>query len=403
MNPAIPTFISEDPLDKGEILGSRVLIIDDSILDRHILSEILSAGGFTNLHCSGNAAESLAGIDEIKPDIIVTDLMMPEMDGFEFCRNIRKKHENFNLPVIVQTAVSEPEHRSKVFKAGATDLMVKPVNAVELTARVSLHLERKHMFNKLWAYHNRIHQELEQARDMQANLLPSAEQLMEYEAVYNIKTATYFMPSLAIGGDFWGMEAIDEQRVGIYICDFSGHGISSALNTFQLHALIQESLGIYKNNPGEFLTSLNRRLHRLIRRGQFATLLYGVIDIRNNSFEYAAAGAPYPLLWQRKNGRTITIDSKGFPIGALAECNYEIRHIEFNPGDALLLYSDALTETPGAYGEFITEDNLCDIMSKAATSGDAEVMLSKIMKGFRDYTTPSVVEDDLTVNVIARS
>jgi CheY-like chemotaxis protein len=170
----MPTsLLQNDRLREQTLKKNKILIVDDIETNRFILNEILIYNGFLNVIEASNGEEALQKTLEHLPDIIVLDLMMPVMDGYDFLRHLRKTKGFDSLPVLVQTSLDSPEQRTKAFAAGTSDLVTKPINADELIARIRLHLERQFLLNSLNDYKEVMEAELKQAAVAQNSLMPS--------------------------------------------------------------------------------------------------------------------------------------------------------------------------------------------------------------------------------------
>ena len=190
---------------------SPILIVDDNELNRVFLEKILRARGFTNLRLVGSGEEALATMESFRPDLIILDIIMPGMGGFACCAAIRQLPGYQNLPILIQTAIIEPELRVRAFDMGATDLISKPIYPKELCARVMVHLENQHSLTALQLYKNRIELELESARQLQIAILPMADEIEDIKRKCRLDIASYFRPSSEVGGDFWGIKNIFPQ------------------------------------------------------------------------------------------------------------------------------------------------------------------------------------------------
>lgn len=344
----------------SQIYASPILIVDDNEINRIFISKTLQARGFTKLLCVASAEEALEQIDKFRPSLLILDVRMPGMDGFECCAAIRSQPRYQDLPILIQTTITEPELRVKAFQQGATDFISKPIYPDELCARVTVHLEKLHSLKTLQKYKQRVELELESARDLQQAILPSIHELEDVKRRSGIDIASYFEPSSEIGGDFWGMKTLFPHQTALWIVDFSGHGVASALNAFRLQAYLMEYTTT-NARPGEYLSQMNDKMLHLLLRGQFATMFYGIVDTQSNRLFYACACAPHPIILRKSSGKAEMIDGSGNPLG-LGMHLYPTQSIPFFPGDTLLLYSDALTETPNAQGEYISEENIMALM-----------------------------------------
>ncbi|MCE2926381.1 MAG: fused response regulator/phosphatase [Rickettsiales bacterium] len=384
------------------ISQSTILIVDDIELNRKLLETTLRKGGYTNILSACNGEEALKLTCEHLPDLVILDIMMPTMDGYAYCTAIRQDSKYSNMPIIIQTVLDEMDKKLLAFKLGATDYICKPVEPLELLARTQVHLSQKMLIENLKKHHERIETELELARKTQLRLLPSSKQIHLCEHMFNMKIASHFQPSSELGGDAWGMQPLSETRLAIWMYDFSGHGMLAAMNVFRMHTLMQECMQ-YASDPGQFLTHLNKRLHKLLDSHEFATMFYGIIDTEANCLIYSSAATTAPLLYS-PNGSDIHLNNMGFPLGAVTHAIYESRFAAFAPDDILLLHSDGLTESLSPEGHFITEDDLMNCLKQRHNQN--ETNLAKTVNddicSMLNKDRTSAVDDDVTISIYHR-
>ena len=330
-----------------DLSTSKVLVIEDNPSTQTVLGRLLNLINITDISFAADGVEGLKQALEIKPDLIILDITMPRMDGYEVIQHLKDNKETNTIPVLIQTASDNRETREKTFRAGATDFITKPINPLEFFSRVRVHLENRLLVRNLSNQLTQIETELHAARRMQIDMLPQDKILNTIRDVYHLNIAHYFAPSSLLGGDFWQVIPISTNKIAFYICDFSGHGVASALNTFRLHAVISQN-NKRLSSPAEFLTQLNHQMHLLLPRGQFATMFLGIYDKRQRTLLYAGAGAPNPILIHR-NKQTL-LSAEGMPLGILPKPVYHDNKLKLSKGDTLLLYSDALTESTTTKG-----------------------------------------------------
>lgn len=388
------------------LLKSRILVVDDTEFNRVIIEEVLAAAGFTQIAMAGNGIEALASCSASMPDIIILDLMMPEMDGFEFCTEFRKNPATSSIPIIVQTAMSSVDERLKIFQHGANDLVLKPINPLELISRIKLHLTSEYALKDLARFHARVNEELALASEMQMALLPTAEHQAALAASHGLTVNSFSQPSSELGGDLWGIEPISPHQVAVYMFDIAGHGVNAAINAFRIHSLLHLK-SLRTHSPAEYLSILNNRLCDLFHPGQFATFMLGVINTQTNSMDFAMAASTSPLLMQH-NARPMWLDAEGFPVGILRDAHFSEQSVKFSSGDTLLLYSDALTESPQTQNaEFLENAAIETIMQKHLKSTAAPVhqlqqrALAETL-GLLGVDAGTALRDDLTIALITR-
>ncbi len=388
---------------RQKLKQSLLLLVDDTDYHLTILSELLSSHGFERIITAENGQEALDKTLTHKPDMVILDIMMPVMNGLDYCQHIRAIPEFQQLPVLFQTSRPSAELRTKAFDAGATDLVTKPLNQSELIARVFVHLEKQALLKDLAIYKELMDKELEIASTMQKSLMPGKRDLDYWEKQHKLHVEAHFEPSSIIGGDIWGLRKLSSHETAIYMIDFSGHGVISAINTFRLHSIMQEDHPEAKR-PDAYLSLLNRYLEALLSTGQFATMFYGVINSQENHLYYAAAGSPAPVILRRAHYAIDVLDGTGYPLGCYPDADFPLRQTTLDPMDMLLLYSDALTETPDAQGQLLSDvqfiDHLRDNQAHFHTAGD---LMAYVLALFRRYqgNRPAPL-DDLTITIYKR-
>lgn len=393
MAPATPSGLGPHRIS---FTDCRILIVDDSRFNREILSRFMQWVGIGRIDFAADGQEGLQRLGETSYDLVLLDIDMPVMDGLETCRRIRQEPVWADLPVLMQTSAAHDPAGVKCFEAGASDIVTKPINPGECMARVRLHLEKQFFFRNLTDFHRRLQSDLKLARSMQKSLIPDARRLATASARHNLRIEGHFEPSDELGGDFWTLFDLGENQLGVLSADFSGHGISAAINTFRFHTLI-ERIPPQGFEPVEWLSMLNRPLKDLLPVGQFATCFYGIIDSAAGTLSYAAAGAPGPVMYQ--GGRTSMLDASGVMLGVSNAPFLTADCVPFPVGASLLIYSDAMTEAEDRQGHLIGEDGLIRLVQQTFAPG--ENRLARLLAAFDTMVTRPLA-DDLTAICISR-
>ncbi len=384
----------------ASIRDCRLLIVDDDAVNRLYIEGILRKHGFINVRLAVDGSDALTQIEKEAPDLLLLDIVMPGLDGLEVCARLRGDARFADLPILFQTGLDNAADRAKAFKCGATDLVSKPINAAELVARATLHLERRRLIADLSRYRLRTEEELSVAQEMQQALLPSADLLASMFARYGIDVAGRITPCSEIGGDLWGLVPIDDVRFAVYALDFSGHGVGAALNTFRTHALIAD-LRDLAASPSEFLSALNKRLSSVLTPGQFATMFYGVVNTEDGQIAYAAAGTPAPVLAGGSGSSASLLDGRGLPLGIAEDMDYPQRLAALPPGASILLVSDGLLNQGSAPGAGYSDEELCALAERCVREPTASAATSAVLDDFA-RTQRAAVADDLTVVCLRR-
>lgn len=375
-----------------EANDARVLIVDDLRSSRMLIGSVLKAAGFTNLDYAVDGVDALKKFRENEPDVVVLDIVMPRVDGFEVCHEIRQTFKS-DVPILIQSGVQEGNQRVRAFDEGASDLVSKPINAAELVSRLRLHIERRRMIDRLQRYQTRMEEELQTAEAMQMSLLKSPEELKGLAAPKGAEIEAFYRASHKLGGDLWDAFEVDEDRFGLLMFDLSGHGVSAAINAFRLHMLVNSHKDL-RGDPARWLAQVSADLYRMLPVQHFSTGFYGIYDRRDRSLTYAGAGAPTPVLIRGNEARQL--DGSGVIMGCLPSAEYNNHRLEMQPEDQLCLYSDALYEDFDDPTRSLEVEDLVDHirtgLANRHKAGFADALVRSIFGHF-----PESMPDDLTI------
>jgi sigma-B regulation protein RsbU (phosphoserine phosphatase) len=344
----------------------RVLIADDDRLQRCLLETSLSAWGY-EVTCVDNgmrAWELLQG--ELQFSVLITDWMMPELDGVALCRKLRSEPRDFYLPVILISSREGSEDLVEGLNSGADAFLTKPIDPGQLLAQLRvaeriLKLEGRlaEQVRELREVNGRLESGLAAAATVQSSLLPEVS-----PKIHGVDFEWSYEACESLGGDMFNIFRLDERRVGMYVLDVSGHGPSAALQSVTLsHVLtpFDQQGGILKRvggrsgryevaNPVEVARRLNREFPLIERSGQFFTFLYGILDVETRIVRYVKAGHPGPVVVSRDGVRCLE-KGGGIPIGIEPDAEYEEEELKLSSGDCLVFYTDGVLETLNAQGE----------------------------------------------------
>ncbi len=379
------------------IKDARILVVDDSSLIRELIGACLMTEGYTNICYAENGQDALEVIELEVPDLIILDLEMPVMDGFELCKRLQANEKTRSTPILIQSGRDTATDITRAFEYGASDMVVKPIKKFEILARTKVHLEHRFFVEKLTDFHDRVASELEQARKLQLDICPSKAELDALEEQYGLTIGWHFEPSSELGGDIGGIYPVDDRKVAFFIADFSGHGVAAALNTFRMQTWLASETALY-TKPDQLLSKLNSFLHSNLKKGSYATMLFGCIDLDKKELVYASAGTQPPLLQQPEKGSDFSLYcSKGMPLGLLENWNYELKTAPFEKGVKLILYSDALVEVESRPDELLGEEGLRqEVTDIWRENNSASQNLQKIVQKFLNRLNGKA-PDDLTI------
>ncbi|MBI1954163.1 MAG: fused response regulator/phosphatase [Proteobacteria bacterium] len=381
----------------SSILNRKLLVVDDAALNRELIVSYLEKANFSNIDTASDGQEALEKIETFSPDLVILDLVMPGLNGFEVIKRMRAIPRHQRIPIIVQTTISEPEQRIEAWCAGANDVITKPIHRLELLSRIQVQLKNTTLLRELETYHNMAKEDIYQALELQRSLLPTSDLILSLEEKHQIKIDSLFMPSRFLSGDMWGVIDISNHQMGLWICDFSGKGIRAALNVFRIHTIIHEYQHC-ADEPIEIMDALNNRLVDLLTIGQFATFLFGVIDFKANSFSYSAASSTHPILYFPHLKKYQLGDGSGLPLGLVANQKFPLKHLPFDQGNSLVLYSDLLWEQKALPGISLREEDLDSFIDELNGQPFVETIRRQL-----ELLTDTKLVDDLTLVEIKRN
>lgn len=360
----------------------RVLLVDDSRLQRRLLSASLKGWGF-DLREAASGREALEICRDWPPDLILSDWMMPGMDGLAFCRAFRQLQQQNYGYFILLTSKSDKRDIVTGLDAGADDFLTKPPNAPELRARIMagdriVRMQQqlseqnrliRSTLDELQAVYTSIDNDLIEARKLQQSLL--RERYRDYGMA---ALALILRSSGRVGGDLVGAYPINDTQIGIYGIDVSGHGISSALMTARLAGYlsafsIDQNVAIthdmagntISRPPSETLALLNDLILNEMQTEHYFTMLLATVDLSTRQIVMAQAGHPHPAL-QRAGGKVEFPGRGGLPVGLFERAEYQDTELQLAPGDRFLIYSDGVIECSDPAGNFLDGPGLARIL-----------------------------------------
>ncbi|PKL37515.1 MAG: hypothetical protein CVV44_14295 [Spirochaetae bacterium HGW-Spirochaetae-1] len=382
---------SDGDYGKGREYGPAdhtVLIVDDNPEMREFIASILA--GLYNVVFAADGREALKAAREERPDIIVSDVMMPEMDGFEMTRRLKAEKEIALIPVILLTAKTEITHKIEGLEFGADDYVTKPFNPRELLARIRSLIKLYDYQRIITERNSLIEDELETARLLLDRILPGSLPELQGYAVH----VTY-QPMDKVGGDLYDITA-DEKTVSVFIADVSGHGLPGAfLSTVTKMSLESLDSGLAIT---EVLARINSVILRSTVRGNFVTAFYCRLDRGSNILTYSSAGHFPCLVYRHESDEFFNLYTKGVPLGWFASPQYREASLQLRRGDRLVLYTDGIIECMSPQREMFGMEGLMDFL-RTHHGLAPEKISANIMAHLREYGAAETFDDDICLIV----
>lgn len=385
-------------------LKPTILVVDDTPDNLTLMSGLLKDDYRVKVANGGERALKIA-LSDTPPDLILLDVMMPEMDGYEVCRRLK----DTQIPVIFLTAKSEVEDETYGLSLGAVDYITKPISPPIVLARVKNHLLLKQAQDFLRDQNAFLESEVRRRTDelVQSTL---ARQALESELKvalrlqrsmlpadqyhwHNFHLAAHLTPARTIGGDLYEYIALDDQRLLFAVGDVSDKGVAAALFMVRVLTLLRWLAG---PDPAVLLRQLNAALARDNDACMFVTLGCGVLDRSTGEVLYASGGHEPPVfLTAGQPSRELPL-AGGPALGLLEDAEFPLHRFPLGRGQGLVLVSDGVSEAndPGQQ-EFGTQRLL-----ESALGTSPPQVLERCLKALEAFTAGAEAHDDLTILVL---
>lgn len=373
----------------------KILLVDDDPLALKILTRFLNQQGHEVVEANDGEVAWQMVLDH-KISFVVSDWMMPRLAGVDLCRRIRATDFGHYVYVILCTAKGGKSDLIEGMDAGADDFLVKPISPEELRVKVRAgervlslqaglaqkNRELAGINTRLQAAQKVLEDDLKAAAWMQEQLLPSASL-----QAHGLRCEWRLQPSGYVAGDIFNFFALNEEQIGFYLLDVSGHGVPAAMLSVTLSMMLTPDAthgspfsrynpatgDIEVLSPGDAIRELNTRFRP--KDDRYFTMVYGLYDTGASLLRLAQAGHPGPIKIEPGGGLQI-LGTGGMPIGIWDDIDFDCFETSFVPGDRLLLYSDGVTECMNSEGQLFGETRLLDYLR-----GHAERPLGDMLEG----------------------
>lgn len=379
----------------------RIAVVDDNPMNITVVQEILKRAGYTDIVTAPSGIELFGllgltseGSEQEMPlnngchdiDLILLDMMMPGVDGISACQAIQNSERLRDIPIIMVTAIGDSKKLAEALDAGAIDYVTKPINRIELLARIRVALRLKEQKDWHKERDRRVREELQLAREVQSAVLPQPlhEEGIAIDAIYK--------PSDELSGDLYAWHRIDDRRYGIAVIDAMGHGISSSLVCMFIASVLKDAM-TKLIEPVRVISELNRRTGQLQFADQliqyYFTALYLLVDLDKGTVEYVNAGHPSGFLLRGDGGDVETFAQGGVAIGIFDEIEVEKHMLSVHSGDRIVLVTDGILDLVGN-----VEENQMEQLKSALEAFRSGVSREKLEEALFVESNESSRSDD---------
>ena len=379
----------------------RVLLVDDSSTMRRMVSSLLTDQGYEVKTAIDGNDGMVKAREEPRPELILTDYEMPELDGPGFCRALKADKELCQIPVLMLTTLGETKSKIEGLDAGADDYIQKPKSPgdiEELFARIRAHFRLADMGRELAernqmleAAHKKLQFELDLARKVQRGLMPRPPRPRGL-----LQVAVRYTPANQLGGDVYDFYRLEQNRLGVLVADVSGHGVNSAMLSGMVKALAA-GLSIAVLEPGELLAGLDVSLEQYFPEGYFCTGFYLIADEETGLIRFAGVGHP-PAIIVGPNG-TRNLDSNPGLLGVGMVDGTAGSSDRIAPGESLIIYTDGLPDAMDPSDVLFGEERLKAVL-ESYHGADPATILDQVEQAVTKHTYPGSAADDINMVVI---
>ena len=404
------------PREKME--ETRILIVDDNSTNLKVLMQVLEAADYSVLVAtSGERALHIAA--QASPDLILLDVMMPGMDGYEVCRRLKQDVSTQAIPVIFITAFDQTEGVMAGFDAGGVDYIPKPFRQEEVLARVQTHLslyrltreleEKNTALEKKNQQLKEIHEQLEEAQrqliddleeelqtahDLQMGLMPT-----ESPQISGLHLAGRCLPANHVGGDFFQYFQ-QEGKLAICMADVTGHAMEAAVPVMMFSGILKTEMQ-YDNPLEQLFGNLTRLLYETLERRTFVCFAMGELDPSTHALRLSSCGCPYPIHFQAASERVVELQMDAYPLGVRPNTSYQVIEAQLAPGDRMVFYSDGIIEATNTEVEIFGFERMAETIRKGCQENlPAEGLLEQIIGEVKAFAGDTPQADDQTIVVL---
>lgn len=391
----------------------RILIVDDEPFNLDYLEQELDDLHYESIRAA-SGAEALTKATGEAPDLILLDIMMPQMDGFQVLEGLKADATTRGIPVIIISALNDLPSIVKGIEAGAEDYMPKPFNRTLLQARLKNGLEKKRLRDREQMYLRALERELDIGREIQSGFLPE-----ELPPVPGWDIAAYFQAARKVSGDFYDAFWLPQvNRLGLLVGDVCDKGVGAALFMTLFRSLLRAGVEMdrwaeFESEPSRFVQSdeTERVMHGLALTnkyiaemhgdtGMFATVFLGLLDPRSGDLVYGNAGHEEPLILS-ESGIQQRLMRTGRAVGILPDSVYKSAHVRLEPGETLLLLTDGVSDAQNVNGDELTREKLERCLNESRGES-AKALLQRLASEVKAHIGQAAQFDDITMMAIRR-
>lgn len=381
---------------------AKVLIVDDEPKNVRLLEAFLISGG-RQVVKAFNGEEALQQVQQERPDLILLDVMMPMMDGYQVLKQLKADDRWRDIPVIMISALDDINKVTQCIERGAEDYLTKPFDPVLLRARVSACLEKKRLRDQAKDYSDRLERELQAAREIQMSMVPTI--FPPPEPTRPVVISAALEPARQVGGDLYDFFYTNEGQLCFLIGDVSDKGAAAALFMARIKTMVRLVATLLRTSdgrpptPNQIMTRVNDELCLDNPMQMFVTLFLGVLDPMSGTLQWCNAGHLVPYVFGRNGIKRLGTAQDNMSLGIHTSFGYASTDWTLSTGDCLFLFTDGITEAMDGEGRLFGSERLETALQSAARE-DPAMIVATVIKKMREFTDGAPQSDDIAVMAI---
>jgi len=379
--------------------ASALLVVDDNEDNRYTLTQRLKRLGYENVATAVDGRDALSRLRQELYDLVLLDVMMPELNGYEVLEQMKADECLRDLPVIMISALDQLDSVIRCIELGAEDYLPKPFNPTLLRARVGASLEKKRLRDEVRASLKRLEQELDAARRLQLGMLPS--EFPKWSVETPVRVHALMEPAREVGGDLYDFFFAPQGVFCFLVADVSGKGAPAAMFMARTRSLVRLAIELFRDlgaqtSPQDIAEAVNRELCQDNRERMFVTMFLGFLDTTTGALAYINAGHPAPYLL-RAAGDIERVEGKPLaPLGVRGGTAYEGRTVALQSGDAVFVCTDGVAEAMNSSDELFGDSRLVADLRAVRIAAPGAIVQS-VKEHIDRFTGAAQKADDVTM------
>ena len=383
---------------------ARILVVDDNDDNRYTLTLYLDLEGYRNVEVAHDGEQAIAALKNSAFDLVLLDVMMPKLDGYQVLQWLKAEGRLHNIPVIMISALNELASVVRCIELGAIDYLSKPFDPVLLRARIGASLEKKRLRDEVNMHLARLEAELDAARHLQMAMVPTVFPCPTRDRPVEIFGA--MEPAREVGGDLYDFFWRDDGTLGFLVGDVSGKGMPAALFMARTKSLIRFAAELMHGqdggpaSPADIIARVNQELCHDNSNLMFVTAFFAILAPQTGKIEFCSAGhnAPYCI---GREGVTAIDGAKGIILGVQPDAGYTNGTLTLAPGEGIYVFTDGVTEAANLQGDMFSEARLEAVLRDNAESSSTEIV-NAVTQAVNGFAGNALQSDDITMLTVRR-